>query len=162
MSSHIAIYEKSARLQKMVAFLQKRGKLGATTWAIYYLTRICGIPQAIGELRDARNGFKIECIFVREKGMAHGFSGTSTRAGSRKRNGCWRGCSIGEHMPISSITLERRIAGVKRFHERLKSNPVFSDGHYYWPTNISNPAKKDCWPTAETPKCQCASCAERK
>ncbi len=65
--NHIALFERSSRLQKMVAFLKKRGNQGATTWAIYYLTRICGIPQTIGQLRHDYNGFKIDCVFVRER-----------------------------------------------------------------------------------------------
>lgn len=69
-SDHVADLKTSKRLQKLLRFMYRRGEKGATTGAIFYFTRICGIPQAIHELRA--NGCKINCVFER-----------STRAGTR-------------------------------------------------------------------------------
>ena len=63
--NHIAFYERSIRLQKIIWFLEECRAANAmpTTRDIQRSTGVCGVPQAMGQLRDAFNGFQIDCMY---------------------------------------------------------------------------------------------------
>jgi hypothetical protein len=56
---HYADVTKSARLQRVVALLKKRGKKGATTREILFYAKVCS--PCGPELR--KNGLKVVCTF---------------------------------------------------------------------------------------------------
>ena len=56
--------ENSPRLQRLLAFLTKRGEKGATTRQIIHEANVCCVNTAVAELRA--NNYRINCVYVRE------------------------------------------------------------------------------------------------
>ncbi len=65
---HAARLSKSTRLKKLLAFLGRRPKRGATTLEIHNATGILAVNTAVSELRAVVNGgIRVDCRFVRRR-----------------------------------------------------------------------------------------------
>jgi hypothetical protein len=66
MSQHYAKIAKSKRLQKLLAYLKRQGKYGATTLSLADELKSTAISTDCSELR--RNGYDVKCSYIRTTG----------------------------------------------------------------------------------------------